>query len=252
MITGTVPFSGTGIPQITEAIKAAKINYSKPIWSTVSQDLLDLIKKMLEPDPVKRLSAQQVLDHPWFKAYKNGALSNTPLNAEALENLNKFHATNKLQKSILTFISTHIMETDSNKELTKLFKSIDKNNDGTLSHEEIINGYKDLGLPVAHAEEIINKIDSDHSGVIEYSEFITAAQNWNNVFEQNELEKAFKTYDIGGDGNLSLSELKQLIPGIENSDWNQFIKEADTNSDGLISLNEFKEYMIKNLAKNST
>ena len=184
---------------------------------------------MLEPNVSKRPSAQQALSHPWFRLYDKGSLSDSPINAEALENLSKFHATNKLQKSILTFISGNIIDSESNKELTNLFKSIDKNNDGRLSHEEIINGYKELGLPISHAEELIKKIDSDQSGVVEYSEFITASQNWKNILEKDDLIKTFKTYDIGGDGNLSLSELKQLIPGVENSEWDQFIKDADKN-----------------------
>lgn len=248
MITGNVPFVGSGIAQIREAVKAAKIDFTKPIWSNVSAELQDLLRKMLDPNPSKRLSAAGVLAHPWFKAFKAGTLSQTPINAETFENLSKFHATNKLQKSILTFISTHIMESDANKELTKMFQSIDKNNDGRLSHEEIINGYKELGLPISHAEEIIKNIDTDQSGIIEYSEFITASQNWKNVFEKDDLEKTFKTYDIGGDGNLSLTELKQLIPGVENSEWDQFIKDADKNGDGLISLTEFKDYMVSKLA----
>lgn len=247
MITGNVPFAGNGIAQIREAITLAKIDYTKPIWMSVSPELIDLMKKMLEPNPSKRLSAAGVLGHSWFKSYHAGTLNKNPFSSEAFENLGKFHATNKLQKSILTFISTHIMESDSNQELTKMFKSIDKNNDGRLSYEEIINGYKELGLPISHAEEIIKKIDTDNSGIIEYSEFITATQNWKNVFEKDELEKTFKTYDIGGDGNLSLSELKQIIPGIENGEWDQFIKDADKNGDGLISLSEFKEYMISKL-----
>lgn len=247
MITGNVPFSGNGIALIKEAIKAAKIDYTRPVWKSVSADVQDLIKKMLEPNPSKRLSAAQVLNHQWFAAYKAGNLSDSPISEEAFANLSKFHATSKLQKSILTFISTNIMDEDSNKELTKLFKSIDKNNDGRLSHEEILNGYKELGLPSSQAEEIIKKVDSDMSGIIEYSEFITAAQDWRNICEKDVLEKAFKTYDIGGDGNLSLQELKMLIPGIENSEWEQFINDADKNRDGLISLGEFKEYMLSKL-----
>ncbi|OMJ66074.1 hypothetical protein SteCoe_37214 [Stentor coeruleus] len=247
MITGNVPFSGNGIAMIKEAIKAAKIDYTRPVWNSVSADVQDLIKKMLDPNPSKRFSAEQVLNHQWFASYKAGSLSDNPISEEAFTNLSKFHATNKLQKSILTFISTSIMDEDSNKQLTKLFKSIDKNNDGRLSHEEIINGYKELGLPASQAEEIIKKVDSDMSGIIEYSEFITATQDWRNICEKDVLEKAFKTYDIGGDGNLSLQELKMLIPGIESSEWEQFINDADKNRDGLISLAEFKEYMLSKL-----
>ncbi|OMJ91183.1 hypothetical protein SteCoe_6355 [Stentor coeruleus] len=244
MITGFTPFTGYGIDQIKESIKLGKIDYTRPIWKTVSSDVQDLIKKMINPNPLRRISAEDVLKHPWFNIYKAGNLNDNPISEEAFDNIRKFHATNKLQRSILTFISANIMDEESNRELIKLFKSIDKNNDGRLSHEEIINGYKELGLPESEAEEIIKKGDLDQSGVIEYSEFITVTQNWKNIYEKDVLEKAFKAYDIGGDGNLSLKWLKTLIPGIENSEWDQFISDADTNQDGLISLAEFKNYML--------
>lgn len=244
MITGSVPFTGSGIAQIKEAVRSARIDFSKPVWQNVSDELKDLLRKMLEPAPRKRPSAKEVLEHPLFKKLKAGSLSNNPISTEALENLEKFHAQNKLEKSILTFITTNIMDDGSNKELIQVFKAIDKNNDGRLSREEIINGYKELGLSVEHAEGIINKIDSDQSGLVDYSEFITATQDWKKVCEKDFLEKTFRTYDIGRDGNLSLSELKQLIPGIENSEWDQFIREADKNGDGQISLAEFKEYLV--------
>lgn len=245
MITGTVPFTGSGVAQIKESVKAARIDFNKPVWANISDELKDLLRKMLEPNPRKRLSAKQVLDHPLFKKMKSGSLSTNPIGTEALENLQKFNAQNKLEKSILTFISNNIMDDGANKELIQVFKAIDKNNDGRLSREEIINGYKELGLGIEHAQEVINKIDSDQSGLVDYSEFITATQDWKKVCEKDFLEKTFMTYDIGRDGNLSLSELKQLIPGVENSEWDNFIAEADKNGDGLISLSEFKEYIFK-------
>jgi serine/threonine protein kinase len=36
-------------------------------WSKVSADLKDLIKNMLEVDPVRRFSAQEAVNHKFFK-----------------------------------------------------------------------------------------------------------------------------------------------------------------------------------------
>ena len=248
MITGTVPFSGNGVAAIKAAATAAKIDFSRPVWAGISDELKDLLRSMLEPNAKNRLTAKQVLDHALFVRMTAGSLSTNPISTEALENLQKFHAQNKLEKSILTFITTNIMDDASNQELIDLFKAIDKNNDGRLSRQEIINGYQELGLPVEHAQEIISKIDSDQSGLVDYSEFITATQNWKKICEKDFLEKTFRIYDIGKDGNLSLNELKQLIPGVENSDWDQFFREADKNGDGLISLSEFKDYIMSKVS----
>jgi len=36
-------------------------------WKKRSYELQDLIEKMLEVDPEKRISAQEALEHPWFQ-----------------------------------------------------------------------------------------------------------------------------------------------------------------------------------------
>ena len=50
---------GTGIMQRTLA------NDYIPL-KNVSQECNELVKKMLEPDPLKRMTVQEVMQHPWF------------------------------------------------------------------------------------------------------------------------------------------------------------------------------------------
>ena len=59
-------------------------------------------------DPEQRLTAQEVLNHEWL-------LKNAPNSKGNLENLNINHlknysSTNKLKKTILTFISSRLQE----------------------------------------------------------------------------------------------------------------------------------------------
>ena len=57
--------------------------------------------------------------------------------------------------------------------------ALDADNDGTLSIEEIREGFQKLGLSgTLNMEEIIDNCDSDRNGVIEYTEFLTATLNW--------------------------------------------------------------------------
>jgi calcium-dependent protein kinase len=42
MITGTVPFTGSGVAAIREAATAARIDFSRPAWTNVSEELKDL------------------------------------------------------------------------------------------------------------------------------------------------------------------------------------------------------------------
>ena len=59
---------------------------------------------------------------------------------------------------------------------------LDKNNDGQLSVEELVEGYSFLGRSdvenrekiVMEVNEIMEKVDLDKNGFIDYSEFVCA------------------------------------------------------------------------------
>lgn len=58
--------------------------------------------------------------------------------------------------------------------------AFDTNNDGKLSEEELIAGFEktmEHEEAVAHVEEIMRAWDTDHSGFIDYNEFLTASMN---------------------------------------------------------------------------
>lgn len=50
-----------------------------------------------------------------------------------------------------------------------------------------------------------------------------------------------------GSGTIDADELKEILGGQiqDEAVWNEIIKEVDTNGDGVISLEEFTEMMMK-------
>lgn len=46
--------------------KECKINYDDKMYSSASPRTLDLLKKLLAPNPEQRCSAQEALDHDFF------------------------------------------------------------------------------------------------------------------------------------------------------------------------------------------
>ena len=58
-----LPFDDENIPALYTKIKKAQ--YHIPKYFTESAK--DLISKMLQPDPGKRITVQGIMAHPWFK-----------------------------------------------------------------------------------------------------------------------------------------------------------------------------------------
>lgn len=89
------------------------------------------------------------------------------LNWKSLKN---FHQQLKLKKATLTYIASQLSENEITK-LGKIFKSIDKNNDGVLTYEEVKNGlleYKE-NFPAQDIDLILQGIDTDKSGNVNYT-----------------------------------------------------------------------------------
>lgn len=56
------------------------------LWDCISDQAKDLVQKMLEKDPEKRLTATEALQHPWFNKPKvENLLPNVSLNIANIE-----------------------------------------------------------------------------------------------------------------------------------------------------------------------
>jgi calcium-dependent protein kinase len=171
---------------------------------------------------------------------------------KCLNNMKKFHAERKLQQAALTFIVNHLMSKEEKNELLELFQEFDKNGDGVLTKDEIFEGYKSiLGEIEAtkEVERIMNEVDIDKSGTIDYNEFLLAATNRQNIVNKEKLEATFRMFDKDGSGSISAEEIRGFLGNnfTDQKALDAIIKEVDGNGDGEISLNEFKEMMLKYL-----
>lgn len=99
------------------------------------------------------------------------------------------------------------------------------------------------------AEEVFAKLDYNHSGTIEYNEFITYAMLKHKEIPLAHLEETFKLFDTNKDGMISTEELKRILSnGIEDvgeEEWGEIIRAVDQNEDGEISKEEFFSCMNK-------
>lgn len=84
-------------------------------------------------------------------------------------------------------------------KIKEVFQQFDKNGDGVLEKEELLEGYIQLGRTRAEAtrivEDILDKIDLNKNGTIDYSEFLTANLNREDVASKSKLKEAFKLFD---------------------------------------------------------
>ena len=175
---------------------------------------------------------------------------NIDVQNETLNNLKAFRAEGKLQHAVLTFLSSQLITKEESKKLAENFKRLDKNGDGKLSKEELLDVYQQhMGYEAAVEEvrKIMADVDINNSGFIDYSEFLMASTQKEQLLSKSNLDNAFRIFDSDGSGRISANELKEILgkgSNLNDPIWNELIKEVDQNGDGEIDIIEFKDMML--------
>ena len=171
LLCGYPPFNGDDDDEIMKCVKTKIFSYPEEEWNSVSDDAKNLINRILV-DANIRPNAQEILNDSWVKNLAPHSKLNIKLNVNSFKN---YEGSNKLKKATLTYIASRLNENDIQK-LKDSFQAIDDNNDGMLSLDEMKKAISlNKGITCSNVEEIFKSIDTDNSGVINYTEFIAAS-----------------------------------------------------------------------------
>ncbi|CAG9310554.1 unnamed protein product [Blepharisma stoltei] len=251
MLCGHPPFNGTSEEQIFKKISRGVFPFKGNEWAVVSREAKNLIKKMLTKDISKRCSAEEAFQDPWVQERVQGLVADRLIDENVLLNLVQFRTRNKLQQATMAFIASHFVSNQEIEGLRKMFVTLDANGDGKLNLDELRRGFaKYPNLSKMNIQEILENCDVDNNGFIDYNEFLAATLNWQKTLSHERLEAAFKAFDSDQSGSITVKEIKSFLGDeseLEEGIWEQILKEADTNGDGVLDLEEFKNVMLKKI-----
>jgi len=66
MLCGFPPFHDEDTDKLYEIIKKGKVEFPSPFWDDISDFAKDLLVRMFNPDPKKRLKGEEIMKHPWM------------------------------------------------------------------------------------------------------------------------------------------------------------------------------------------
>ena len=66
LLCGYPPFNAQNDNEIYALIRKGVFYFDPMEWGIISDSAKDLVCKMLTMDPEKRLSAKEVIEHPWI------------------------------------------------------------------------------------------------------------------------------------------------------------------------------------------
>ncbi|XBJ00393.1 calcium-dependent protein kinase 20-like [Triticum dicoccoides] len=246
LLCGVPPFWAETEQGVAQAIIRSVIDFKRDPWPRVSDNAKDLVRGMLNPDPRRRLTAQQVLDHPWLQNIKKAP--NVNLGETVKARLQQFSVMNKFKKHALRVIAEHL-SVEEVAGIKDMFEKMDLNKDSMINFDELKLGLNKLGhqMPDADVQILMDAADADGNGCLDYGEFVTLSVHLKKIGNDEHLHKAFGYFDRNKSGYIEIDELRESLaddlgPNHEEV-INAIIRDVDTDKDGKISFDEFVAMM---------
>ncbi|PPD74984.1 hypothetical protein GOBAR_DD28087 [Gossypium barbadense] len=251
LLCGKQPFWDKTEDGIFKEVLKKKPDFRRKPWPTISNGAKDFVKKLLVKDPHARLTAAQALcmspAHRWVR--EGGNASDIPVDISVLNNLRQFVKYSRLKQFALRALASTLNEEEI-ADLRDQFDAIDVDKNGSISLEEMRQALaKDLPWKMKEPRvlEILQAIDSNTDGLVDFKEFVAAALHVNQM-EEHDSDKwqmlsqaAFEKFDVDRDGFITPEELR-MHTGLRGS-IDPLLEEADIDKDGKISLSEFRRLL---------
>jgi calcium-dependent protein kinase len=188
----------------------AQFNFKKRVWKNVSVEAKDLIRRMLVPNPKRRITIPLALNHSWLLRYRRMDLPKVPL--KIFESLKNIKAPRKLEQEAMKVIIQDLSLEEIH-ELKEAFLAIDTEKTGFITAEGISQALKNSRLYLAqeHMQKIINSVNYLGYGKLNYTAFLMATLNKKLIIDEEKLYEAFKHFDINNKGFITAGDLRIVL-----------------------------------------
>ena len=224
-------------------------------FQKVSPECKDLIRELLVVDTEKRLSAQEALNHQWFKNYDAGLIEESKgttangtdkkISDEVVSKLRSFKGQSSFKKAAMNlFVKTATEE--EVQDLRAQFQAIDTDGTGMIDAQELhaILMQKRVNVSDAEVADMINQMDYHDNKQINYSEFLAASIDVQSFLTESRLKVVFNQFDTDASGVITEENIffamQKLGRETRREDVHSMIAQHDTNGDGVLNFEEFK------------
>ncbi|XP_034654472.1 neo-calmodulin-like [Drosophila subobscura] len=132
------------------------------------------------------------------------------------------------------------------KEIRDAFSVYDRENTGSITCRELGVVLRSLGQTPTEAElyDMIEEVDADSSGSIEFVEFLQMMAKKYQVLNLDEsVMAAFRVFDSDEDGYITVQEMRSVIDSLgqkmSDQEFDDMFRVADRDNDGQLSFAEF-------------
>ena len=258
LLCHAMPFKGETEEEIFGNVKKYNVDFNIKEFNNISNECMDLMKKLLNPNKDARITAAEALKHSFFRQLDPKLILTRH---KDLNILKKFFKIEKYQtilhKVVIAYCCYHLLDQEEEKNLNELFLYLDKKRRNKLSLNDFKEGFKEAKIPISDYEikEILKILDTDGSKYIEYQEFLRAFCDKGSLLNDDNLKIVFDVIDKDKKGYANINDLKIFIMGnskknLKETTFNKFIGDIGMTKNSKLYFEQFCDIIRKPKTEN--
>ncbi|GMN37562.1 hypothetical protein TIFTF001_006910 [Ficus carica] len=210
LLCGSRPFWARTESGIFRAVLKADPSFDEQPWPLLSLEAKDFVKRLLNKDPRKRMTAAQALSHPWIRNYNDVKV---PLDILIFRLMKAYLRSSSLRKAALRALS-RTLTVDELFYLKEQFALLEPNKNGTISLDNIkmalmknaTDAMKDSRIP-----DFVASLSSLQYRRMDFEEFCAAALSVHQLEALDRWEQharcAYELFEKDGNRAIVIEEL---------------------------------------------
>ncbi|KAL5099302.1 hypothetical protein RYX36_003629 [Vicia faba] len=210
LLCGSRPFWARTESGIFRTVLKADPSFDEPPWPSLSNEARDFVKRLLNKDPRKRMSAAQALSHPWIKHYED---MKVPLDILIFKLMKAYMRSSSLRKAALRALSK-TLTVDELIYLKEQFSLLEPNKNNTISLENIKTAFTvnaTDAMKESRIADFLASLNALQYRRMDFDEFCAATLSVHQLEALDHWEKrarcAFDLFEKDGNKAIVIDEL---------------------------------------------
>ncbi|KMZ58369.1 CDPK-related kinase 3 [Zostera marina] len=245
LLCGSRPFWARTESGIFRAVLRTDPNFDNAPWPSISEEAKDFIKRLLNKDYRKRMTAAQALTHPWLRNQHRPV----PLDILIYKLIKSYLRSSPLKRATLKSLSKALSE-DELIYLRAQFQLLEPNSDGCVGTENFqmaLMKYRTEAMVESMVPDFLTSYGQLNNRRMDFEEFCAAAispyqlealkmEKWQKISSE-----AFRYFEKEGNRVIGIDELakEMIIPKAASSILQDWIRP----SDGKLSFNGYTKFL---------
>ncbi|XP_022858341.1 CDPK-related kinase 5-like isoform X2 [Olea europaea var. sylvestris] len=210
LLCGSRPFWARTESGIFRAVVKAEPSYEEQPWPTLSPEAKDFVKRLLNKDPRKRMTAAQAMCHPWIK---NSNDYKVPLDILVFKLMKAYMRSSPLRKAALRAISK-TLTVDELFYLKEQFALMEPNKNGAISLDNIkaaLTKNATDAMKESHVYDYLDSLNALQYRRMDFEEFCASALSIHQLEALERWEQharcAYELFEKEGNRTIMIEEL---------------------------------------------